>query len=361
MRIKCRYSSVEFVAAGFNQLKVTGEHPLMSVDMITLLSRARDWAEGKLDRIEQRVLFVALLKSTDLVEFRTAAIPEDKVIAKFMEPLIRTMGWKEKLGDLIPLPKYVITPDTYRLTNINHWLRSWETAKQDWESKGAFWNQREKLRLREEALIRLIRSPTRKLSFYQGMLGRWILEASDAPEGIKDYWLQLLRLKDNKDIWAANKVDLEELLEHMEDNLPAGSIIADVAFKHVRRLLQINTGGLEFGIGMDDDNADLRYADLRNNPYVIIPETTEEHNIQAVISAAPATEPKLEEFERKVDFIRATARWRIAQQFLSDRERQEQKQKELDFNLEVSKDHFSEIDTEVEQMTNALKKLSGDL
>lgn len=359
MRIKCRYSSVEFVAAGFNDLKITGEHPLMNVDLITLLARARDWSEGKLDTIERRVLFIALLKSTDLVEFHRAAIPSDTVISKNMEPLIRTMAWKGKLGDLLPLPKYAVTNDTYRLANIHQWIKRCNDAKTEWENKDAIWERREELRLREERLIKLIRTPTKKLSFYQGMLGRWILEASNAPKDVQDYWLQLIRLKDNQDIWAASREGLEALLAHMEMNLPAGSIIADIAFKHVRKLLQVNTGGLEFGLGMDDDNADLDYTSMRDNPFIII-EDIEEHNILAAASLAPKQEPKEEDFETKGSYLKAVARWRIAQRLMTENERLAQKQKELDFEAKIAQDDFFEIDPSTDQEIEALTKNAGE-
>lgn len=359
MRIKCRYSGVEFVASGFNDLYITGSHPLMNVDLITLLARARDWAEGKLTNTEHRVLFIALLKSTELVEFHRAAIPSDAVIAKNMEALIRTMAWKGKLGELLPLPKYAVTNDTYRLVNIHQWIRRCNEAKNDWENKDAVWERREELRLREERLIKLIRTPTKQLSFYQGMLGRWILEASNAPKAMHEYWLQLLRLKEYRDIWAASRTDIEELLEHMEDNLPAGSIIADVAFKHVRKLREINVGGVEFGIGMDDENASLDYAAMRNNPFILI-EEIEEHNTFVAASLASKEEPKLEEFESKGLYLKAVARWRMAQRLLSENERLAAKQKELDFEAEVVQDAFSEIDPEASQEIEALIRSTGD-
>ena len=359
MRIKCRYSGVDFVASGFNELYIQGSHPLMNVDLITLLARARDWAEGKLSSTERRVLFIALLKSTELVEFHRSALPPDSVIAKNMETLIRTMGWKGKLGDLLPLPKYAVTNDTYRLVNIHQWLKRCNDAKSEWENKDAVWERREELRIREERLIKLIRTPTKKLSFYQGMLGRWILEASNAPVAMHDYWLQLLRLKEYRDIWAASRVDLEELLEHMEDNLPAGSIIADVAFKHVRKLREINIGGVEFGLGMDDDNADLDFSAMRNNPFIMI-EEIEEHNMIAAASFASKEEPKVDEFETKGLYLKAVARWRLAQRLLSENERLAAKQKELDFEAEVVQDVFSEIDPETSQEIEALLKNVGD-
>lgn len=313
MRIWCRYSGVEFSTSDFKNLKATGEHPLILVPTHTLLSKAGEWAAGGLTEKETVALFVALLKSTDLVDFKTTAAPSYETCQKYMEFLLRTIGWKETLSDQIflKLPRFVINHSTKTLTNVHHWLATWEEIKSNWaQNVSRAYKAKDildKLVRREEALARLIKSHTKKSSDYAWLLAKWAMLAGEVPKGLQEYWTDLFKLKGTA-IYLAKTVDLEELVEHMEENLPHGTIYAYAVMKHLRTLLTKNRAG-DFGLGLDGTDS---LGNTIENPYSIVEESTETENRRILIASAPEKEPKQEEYPDLVSYLRAKAAYILA-------------------------------------------------
>lgn len=309
MNVFCQYSGDEFKLEGFGSTRLTYVHPIFAADTSWLLSRMGAWSAQKFTEQESKLLFLAMLHSTELIEFRCAAHPSNQVVQLNMEPLARILAWMDGISrkELV-LPKFVIQHDNRRLENVRYWIETWFNARKDYEDGyNKYLNQR-KLADKEAALERLIRNSQRTTDDYAGLLATWALQASDAPKGLHDYWRELFLLKGLK-LYSAKTADLIELVEHMEENLEHGSIFAAATMKHVRTLLKKNQAGLNFGLGIDDED----FEEINNSPFKIVEGSIEEHNMQVIANSAPLEEPVASKFESRVAYLKAKAAWELAQ------------------------------------------------
>lgn len=216
MKIFCQYSGAEFDITGFGSTRLTYVHPIFSADTKWLLSRMGSWAAQKYTPEESRLLFLALLHGTELVEFRATAHPENNIVQLNMEPLARILAWMDGISrkDLV-LPKFVIQHDNRKLQNVRYWIETWYGARKDYEDGYSKYLLDKKLADKEQALERLIRNSQKTAEDYSGLLATWALQASSAPKGISEYWRELFMLKGLK-LYSARTVDLQELVDHME-------------------------------------------------------------------------------------------------------------------------------------------------
>lgn len=318
MKILCTLSNTYFYTTDFRNLKVEGIHPFFSLPTRTLLSRTGDWAQGKLTEDERRVLFLSLLhsmrntKGEKLVEFRTAAIPSDRTIQYSIELLIKTVGWHNAIDTTaIPLPRYVVNHATRDLRNIHDWLKVWNDTKDDWKNnnfKSAEAKRKlEKLIIREESLSKLIKSYNKKSEDYAWLIAKWSMLAGSVPAELQEYWTSLIKLKGHA-VYLAETNDLDEMVEHMEMNLPHGSIYAHATLKHVRNLLYKNKSG-DFGLGIPS-GTDLEGA--LANPFKFVEDATETHNKNTIIASAPEKEPIISDYSSKFEYLKAKAAWGLA-------------------------------------------------
>ena len=216
MKVHCQYSGVDFDITGFGGTKLTYIHPIFSAETKWLLSRMGNWAAQKFTEQESKLLFLALLHATELVEFRATAFPENNIVQLNMEPLARILAWMDGLSrkELV-LPKFIVQHDNRRLQNVRYWIETWFEARKDYEDGYSKYLLDRKLADKEAALERLIRNSQRTTDDYAGLLATWALQASSAPKGIHDYWRELFLLKGLK-VYSARTVDIQELVDHLE-------------------------------------------------------------------------------------------------------------------------------------------------
>lgn len=312
MKILCEYSGVDFYTTDFKQMRVSGVHPFFDLPANVLLSRSGDWSQGKLSQEECRVLFVALLHSTDHFDFHTAAIPNPHIVQRNMEKVFKTVGWYHAGNwKAVIFPKYAVNHATRDMKNISIWLESWNDIKEDWvngQAKSVQARKKlERLALREEGLAKLLKSYTKKSEEYAWRLAAWALDAADAPDNpipanIKEYWTNLFKLRGNS-IYLASTNDLDEMVEHMEAHLPHGDIFSHAVMKHIRAILFKNKSG-DFGLGIPT-GTDL--TNMHNNPYKIVEDDIEAHNKASIAATAPEHEPQKKDYPSLPDFLRAKA------------------------------------------------------
>jgi hypothetical protein len=356
MKIYCQYSGVEYDITGFGGTKLTYIHPIFSAEPRWLLSRMGSWAAQKFTEEESKLLFLAILHSTDLVEFRATAHPEASLVAQQMEPLAKIYSWMIGLSRRqLVLPKFVIQHDNRSLKNIKHWIETWYEGRKDYEDGYNKYLNDQKLIGKEEALERLIKNAQKTTDDYAGLLCTWAMLASNAPKGIQEYWRELFTLKGLK-LYSARQVDLQELLDHMEENLEHGSIFAAATLKHVRTLVKKNSAGLNYGLGITDE--DLAEIDS-SSPFKIVEGSIEEHNIQVIANSAPEFEPQKKDYQSFVAYLRAKAAWELAQkarqyaqEFTQQVEEDVAADEELNELLEGGESSDRRIDVEIAKNTD---------
>lgn len=324
MKIFCQYSGVEFTTPEFSRLKLTYVHPIFSAEPKQLVNCAGDWASGSLQEQERRLLFLALLHSTELVTFKSTAVPSAHNVQANMESLLKIVGWLHSIQHpALALPSFVITHETRELHNVRHWLAAWWNARKEFEDGYKDMSSLRKQRNREAALERLIKSSSKRTDDYIGMLSQWAFEASNVPVAIREDWKKIVSSRSTS-IYAVRTCDLEEIVEHMEENLEHGSIFAADFMKHVRILLKKNKAGLNYGLGIDDD-AELNYKQLVQTPFQIVEgdADTEFANKQIIIATAPDSLPQERDYPSRVAFLRAKIAFEWAQRATEARKEME--------------------------------------
>lgn len=355
MLVICPFSGVEHKTTLFGKHQSTHPHPIFSVSPRELVDNyAQEWASLRFTEKERRLLFVALLRSTSLVEFRSIPAPTDATIQLMMEPLLRTTNWVIELAPVVQkfLPRFVVSRDTDRLTNLSVWLRSWEDAKQSWYEGKAQRAEKDKLLAQEQTLEKLIKSASKSSENYASQLADWALAAAPVAAPVASYWKKLFKLK-GFEVYNIRPVDLEELVEHMEAYIPHGSIYAHAVLKHVRHLRDKNKKGLTAELGL------LHGTDV----FELIEDDIQTHNIQIAVARAPVNEPREAEigtvYPNRVAYLRAKSAFNLArmqedkQQAAVNEHKQAIKQIALDISSE------EEVDSAVKDDLAQLKMELG--
>lgn len=315
MKILCAYSSIEFTVDHFPASLFSREayHPIFDLPQKRLIGYIGKWSAGDLTPIDSYLLFLAVLRSTDLVQFRVPAIRTDRtptIIAQHMEPLMKiVIRMNTVMNPSVHFPHTALTPETKSLDNVHHWIYNWQQAYQDFiDGKVRDYDDR-KLQRREAALERLIKSPHREISSYASQIADWASDAAEFPtfktinrftgqEVIcSEYWKHIiLRAASDDYVYGINREDLEELIEHCETNLYQGTVFYHALLKLLRSAREKQKNFLSLG--------DI---DIKGTTFKILTQTdtVESANMQAAILSAPLNPPKLEDYPTKFAYMRA--------------------------------------------------------
>ena len=299
----------------------TYTHPLFHVPQKRLIALAGQWAAQKLTPTESYLLYLALLDSTELIQWRTQASYHkgmDAIVSSNMENLLSIIAKINLIHHpAFALPSFSINPSTHTLDNSHHWIQAWIENYQDWYDGQRESRLRESLKDREHALQRLIKSsvPT---SAYAKTLATWAATAgsfptfdtthpiSKQPIPLSEYWQQIITSVANEDkLWRYPRKDIEELITHCEDNITHGNIYAHTLMKYLRDGLLKYDDYLGFG--------DLSPSST-STPFTIIPSdaTVYQTNLHAALNTAPLTESQKHQYPTHSAWLKAYTKWKLS-------------------------------------------------
>jgi len=329
MKLTCAYSSIEFTVEHFPGSLSSRDiiHPVFQFPQKKLLSYLGDWGKSNLTPTDSYLLFLALLNSTELIEWRTGAIRTartDSLVASHLENLCKSVIKLNTVTDVSAIfPHYVIGQDTRTLDSVDTWIQNWNDSFTDYKAgklkdiQGR--DEWKKLNIREVALTRLICSPHKPISSYVGQLAEWAAIAGSFPTfamknphtgltlSCADYWKYLIqKCAHNEALYAIRRADLTELLEHCEEHISHGTRYADKLFELLRHALERQRNFLGLG---DLDISVSRFAILSSDS------TAETANMKALIDSAPDHEPRSEEYPNRIAFLKAKMRWEMAKKY----------------------------------------------
>lgn len=327
MKILCAYSGIEFSCEHFPASLYSREtsHPIFNIPQKKLLSYMGKWATlNALTPTDSYLLFLALLKSTDLVDFRVPVERTEQtnsIIATNMEALAKTVSRLNTVyTPSVVFPRYVISPDTRTLANIHFWIENWNDTYQDFLDGYRSTHESQKLIQREHALERMIKNPHKPISSIAPQLAEWAALAGSFPVFLikspftgmniscSDYWKIIIsKCANEESIFSIRRKDIEELLEHCEEFIPVGSIFSNALFKTLRHALERQRNFL--GLGDLDIGRTISYKILEET------DSIESANIQAMIASAPDHCPDPKEYPNKLLYLKAKMRWEMAQRY----------------------------------------------
>ena len=326
MKIICAYSGLEFQVQHFPGSLSNREtvHPIFQVPQQRLLGYVpTKWATGELTSTDSYLLFLALLPSTDHVEFRLPVFRTnitDALVASNMNNLFSIVGRLNSV--VIPSfcpPTFVLSTETRNLNNITNWIAIWDEYYREWNAGYRSLSDEQKLIRRQLALERMINTSfSRNEKAFARILADWAESAGEFPKSptlvngayipLNEYWKQIIVKCFNAEaIFSIPKDDINELLTHCEDNIIQGNNYAYNLLKALRNGLAKQNDFL--GFGELDLNSSTGYQILDADSSV------EDANRLAMIQAAPAELPILSNYPSKIAYLRAKVRWEAAQEY----------------------------------------------
>lgn len=331
MRCICPLSAVAWKAEGF----VTGHHallhphPIFALPYRYLISRyASDWYTNRLKEEEKQLLFLALLKSTELVIFDAPATPAPATIEQNIESLVKLSSWIQALKNpAVLLPSFRITKESNSLGNMHFWLQAWWNAKEAFE-QGCRQQQilRDKTRLEyflDSKIKRIEAGLTNETPAYLKILAAWADLAASFPRfaiehpltgntiAINEYWKELIQAPESR--WYSYPLlDWKELEDHIIDNIDDLSTTFSLTLiKKCRQI--INRTSKDMGLELIEE-AFNPSTGKRSYSIQSILEKDEKEMIANIAANAPSNEPKQQDYPTKVAFLRAKIAWNFAKQ-----------------------------------------------
>ena len=287
-------------------------------------------------RSEKRLLFLALLNSSGIIEWRSQAAPEDKTILQHFEYLAKTVSWLEmysydyKLSKRVgpAFPKFVISPETKKLDNLKYWLQSWENARVEYETGSKRESLNQRILRRERALTKLINNSAKEPEQFAWLLAQWAADSTDFPEtvqvrtrktvddsiqtlSLRDYWISILV---NKNEYETDRTELEKLELFLVDNLDHGSVYAFNVLKLVRSKMEKQQSGL----GLREIFTAEELQKINDSPFTIVTDTIEQENVLSIVSTAPSKEPARVNYVSNLEYLKDRAKWNLAQSMKLD-------------------------------------------
>lgn len=312
MKIQCSLSGLSYSLPEFSGLHMQPGltyHPFLDLPASQMPECYTAWCNGTLSEQESYLLFVWMLKNTNLVQWRAPLqiSPESRapIVAQYMQHLFRVASLMECIAHpRFVAPSVVISEENNDLEPIREWIALWQDAYDDFLAGLAISREREELATRTAALERFIKSPGIPASKYAHILADWAEVAASFPGHTAEYWKEIIiHAHSDSRLLSIPQVDLEELIEHCEQEIDEYS--QGTIFSH--HLYSILSAALD---------AKLDFFGLRGtgkNGFAEIDSSEQDNKLAAIIVSAPSAEPRPHQYSSQFTYIKAKMAWQIAQ------------------------------------------------
>lgn len=312
-RIVCGISNIPFKCDHVPMVLQNREynHPIFSLPQKKLLGLYSVYNKGELSEIDSYLLFLALLNSTDSVEFVTPAIITEStisIIARNIDELVHTI-WESNaiLAPRFKQPCFYIRSDTASLDNISTWIAAWRRNIDEFKLGLYSQTQHELLIQTEKKLTRLIFTPEAGQLHLSAAVAEWADRAASFPKNKADDWKAIIRKCYNLEaMFSTPKVLLVEIKCYCEENIESGSIQFHTLMKTLRAGIDNHNNFLGLG-SYDTFNKKSLGADFTLLSDEVSLQAT---SILSIIASAPTREPIEAEYPNKLAFIKARLAYR---------------------------------------------------
>lgn len=329
MKITCSISSLQYTVPYFSLNTDRIPHPIFQCSQKTLLAQLRPFLNGHLQEPECILLFLALLNSTDAIEWRNPFKFTENAVELIRHNMEKTSIAVYKLNELITMgnkdfhiPKYVCSKhgEADTVFGLLRAVEAWENAITEFTSGRKAQEAGAKLLRIEQVLERLLRMQQRKPEAFAKKLADWAVVAADFPTyeiirghilwNCSAYWQDIIR----RCILGANIIsipsdDLIDLIEYCEEEIPHGSIYAATLMTILRGAVKKQR---EF-LGLP--------AHKGIRVFRVVPASHEEEaqhekdilTLRSMSMNAPVNKPQRCDFGDAFMYLRTVARWEAAQ------------------------------------------------
>lgn len=335
--VQCAISGLELDIPYFpGRLEIEGYyHPTFLIPRKRLLGYLPRYTRDFKSQppIDSYLYFLALLNSTSLLRWYTPASftkNTQSIVAKNLEKLVFIIGRIDIIKHpTFQLPQISINRDTCELENVGAWLANWENAINSFLTGNREIQKSEQLIRRENALKKLLYSKqTEPLEKFASRIAEWACIAADFPRTLiqlenkriscAEYWIYIIRICASEKIVSIPRADIEELQDHIIQNIDKGTIYSDALYNLINsgltKAIRYQTLGLIYGHdkSLEDIGAKptLKLTVRKSTFEIIEAETSvQEANILSILQTAPTLEPKLENYPSKFEWLKAKTAW----------------------------------------------------
>lgn len=311
-RIICGISDIPFTCSHIPIVLANREytHPIFMLPQRKLLGLYSLYVKGNLTDIDAYLLFLALLNSTDAVEWVvptkvTTSTPS--IIASNIGQLVKVI-WETNaiVHPSFKQPRFFIRSDTNSLDNIKVWIAAWQDNITLFKSGIDSISEHQKLIQVEKKLAKIIFSPEAGNTKLASAVAEWADKAAAFPSAKREAWKLIIRKCYNLEaMFSTPKEDIVAIKNYCEENLESGSIHFHNLMKTLRTGISNHNDFLGLGsFDSTDKNCGYTLLDTDNS----IAEST----MLDIIKSAPDKEPTASDYPNKLSLLKARLAYRQA-------------------------------------------------
>ena len=320
MKVICQISGIPIWKSNLLLgMDLADEHPIFRMKKSLLFTK--DWIHRfshSTNVDEKRLIYLAHLNATHLVEFQHYAEPTLHTMESTFYRLQRLSEWlnfaQHILARNIAFPQFVIRFDNRNLESIRGWLDAIEEIKGKIHRNDLLRDKNAMLLAHELEIKKELGIANSVGRSFTPQLARWALEVCEITKTHPDYakWMKILCTPLNE-VWMYKMNDLEDVQEilqlglpNVEENPQALSVM-----HQMNQLIRENRRGFtEFSM-LDDDPAEVKDFEFITEDS----DTGEKkvHKINQHLKDIPTEMPLLKNYPTKLAYLQAKARWDLDQ------------------------------------------------
>jgi hypothetical protein len=312
MKTLCLYSGVTlYKTPHLLGLTLADIHPIFRAkkkliicpDMVFRFMKSTDIEEKKL-------IFLAILNTTELVEFRVPAMPSARTVEKNFFNLMHTAGWlafaEATYKAVVAFPQFVVNEQTADLESLSAWIRSCEDIKDQIIKRDINRERAASLEQKAAEIKKEINNATFLHRAFTPALARWALDFAQLKRTDERYnqWVKIL-CSPLSEAWVYDLETLREIEDYLEEELPAEHPQVISVMAQIRTfILECKKGFTEFAVFNEHDET--------GESFTIVDDETGLTTPSKHLVDVPTTEPRQSDYPTKVAYLIATAKWRLA-------------------------------------------------
>lgn len=315
MKVICRYSGLPLYKTPYLiGMNLADTHPIFRAKKKLILNPQMVHNFAKSESFEEKkLIFLAVLNATDLVEFRVPADPSLQTVETCFYKLMHTAGWlayaEYTYKQVVGFPQFVVSEETKDLKSLSNWISRVEEIKEQALKKDIDRDRAASLVQREQEIRKEIGEATMLHRAFTPGLARWALEFANLKKTDERYlkWIKIL-CSPLSDAWVYSLDDIREIEHYLEEELPIDHPQVISVMAQVRLLFrECKKGFTEFALFNDDDGKDSAESFI-----ILDDETGELKTTSRHVEDVPATEPVQKDYPTKVAYLVAMAKWKLA-------------------------------------------------
>jgi hypothetical protein len=268
--------------------------------------------------VEKRLLYLAVLNTSNLVEWQTIARPSKLTMEKTFHDMMKIVQWvrfaEYKLARIVAFPQYIISKDTEDLLSIQAWVKALYDIRDKLDRKELDRDKNAALLQRELEIKRELNVANSVGSAFTPNLAKWALDLCDITPRHPDYnrWMKVMCVKTNE-AWIIELSDFMELREMLHDNLP----FLEENPQAISVIHQINLLIKECRKGFTDLTFFGNESKSEVEDFEILEDGSESKRLIKInrhTQNVPTDMPIPSQYDNRFKYLQAKAKWEIAQQ-----------------------------------------------